>query len=76
MLVQVPLEPSAWRELQSPGRFFQRSSPPPLVPRRDQGTDAFALDVPFGGQQVKFWLKSDPDSPILPQPHTSGSWKN
>jgi len=50
MLVQVPLEPSKWREFQ-----------------RDHGevSDAFALDVPFGGQQVKFWLKSDPDSPIL-----------
>ncbi|CAK9067941.1 unnamed protein product [Durusdinium trenchii] len=51
MLVQVPLDPSAWRELQ-----------------RDDGSDVFALDVPFGGQQVKFWLKSDPESPILPDP--------
>ena len=64
----------------------------PKPPRRDHGevSDAFALDVPFGGQQVgltgvcwvpslwtchglpwsqvKFWLKSDPDSPILSQP--------
>eukprot|EP00440_Ansanella_granifera_P040840 gb/GFBE01044286.1/.p1 GENE.gb/GFBE01044286.1/~~gb/GFBE01044286.1/.p1 ORF type:complete len:484 (+),score=138.00 gb/GFBE01044286.1/:1-1452(+) len=49
MLVQVPLEPAAWREIQ-----------------REQGTsDVFALDVPFGGQHVKFWLKNDPESPIL-----------
>jgi len=48
MLVQVPLEAAAWREIQ-----------------RDLGTDVFALEVPFGGQQVKFFLKSDPESPIL-----------
>ncbi|CAE8588128.1 unnamed protein product [Polarella glacialis] len=49
MLVQIPLESAAWREIQ-----------------RDLGTsDVFALDIPFGGQQVNFILKSDPESPIL-----------
>ena len=28
-------------------------------------SEAFGLEIPFGGQQVKFWLKSDPESPIL-----------
>lgn len=49
MLVQVPLEPAVWREMQ----------------REEGSSELFALDVPFGGQQVKFWLKSDPESPIL-----------
>jgi len=49
MLVQVPLVAETWREIQ-----------------RDQGTsDLFTVDVPFGGQHVKFWLKNDPESPIL-----------
>lgn len=49
MVVKVPLDPSKWREIQ-----------------RDLGTsDLFTLDVPFGGNHVKFCLKGDEESPIL-----------
>lgn len=36
----------------------------PRGPRRET-PEPFGLEIPFGGQQVKFWLKSDPESPIL-----------
>ncbi|CAE7402833.1 sti1 [Symbiodinium pilosum] len=36
MLVQVPLEPSVWREMQ----------------REEGSSEMFALDIPFGGQQA------------------------
>merc|ERR1740121_3224419 len=49
MLVSMPLNPDRWREIQ-----------------RDLGTsDVFGLDIPFGGNHIKFYLKGDEDSPML-----------
>jgi len=49
MLVSMPLNPEKWREIQ-----------------RDLGTtDVFGLDIPFGGNHIKFYLKGDEDSPML-----------
>lgn len=43
------LEPALWREIQ-----------------RERGTsDVFALEIPFGGNTINFYLKGDLDSPIL-----------
>jgi len=49
MLVKVPLNPARWREAQ----------------REHAASDLFSLDIPFGGNQIKFTLKTDEDSPIL-----------
>lgn len=49
MLVSVQLCPEKWREIQ-----------------RDLGTsDAFGLDIPFGGNHITLFLKGDEESPIL-----------
>jgi len=49
MVVTCGLKDENWREIQ-----------------RDRGTsDLFTLEVPFGGNSIKFYLKGDEDSPIL-----------
>lgn len=49
MVVTMGLDSSRWREIQ-----------------RARGTsDLFGLEIPFGGNAIKFFLKGDEDSPIL-----------
>lgn len=55
MLVRSRLNTARWQEMQ-----------------RELGTaDLFALDIPFGGNSIKWYLKCDPESPIL-QGHLGG----
>merc|ERR1711972_434265 len=59
MVVKMPLDPTTWREIQ-----------------RELGTsDLFGLDIPFGGHQVKFYLKGDEDSPILQGKMGGSVWR-